>query len=505
MNKGTERAVGELAEFLDIEELKLSPSSDQSVIRTFMHRIVLPLSEILGDEYNLASAMMCTIPVKFVLHNVHFKGEAPPDIVKEIQQKMKENPLFIKSACAFIHPELNTYMIEIRLFKFPEEKANDFFNRVLIQEFACIAFLYMHECMHIFNRDLCYASSYRNTCHHMWKQYMGADAVLTTELAHMLCNMAEDYHINFTLGNSNRSMHKANASMGGLYNKDYNSSTMTQMHILDEMLKKKNISTRTHTIGDWVIDEVSLTKQGVNGESTEKHIIVRKMGDMQDLEDSQISKDIVNNIVVKMRGAGSSSVFEKLGIPMKIQMDWAKRLLTITEQYYYEKTDNYDMNWARPNKVVRSPFFKLPGIQYFNNKPHIILTYDSSSSMGEEEIRKINYVISHINNMGCPVSVLIHTDVLTEVKHFVPRDAINLVEFAKTRKWTGGTSHKEVFNWIETNTKKERNKYIVIIASDMWSDIEDIKNDYKWTRTIKTIGVSTSDQELGFGVTVHTN
>jgi len=177
--------------------------------------------------------------------------------------------------------------------------------------------------------------------------------------------------------------------------------------------------------------------------------------------------------------------------------------MAITETYCYEKTNNYDVSWARPNKVVRSPFYRLPGTQYFKDKPYVILTYDSSGSMGREELRKINYVLNTIHKKGFDIIVIVHTDRINDIQEYSAKDTVELDKFIQNRKWIGGTSHSKVFEWIEERTKVDRKKYMVLIASDMVSDIDTEYKKYRWPKEVKTIGISTTTLSLPFGVTVH--
>ena len=91
-------------------------------------------------------------------------------------------------------------------------------------------------------------------------------------------------------------------------------------------------------------------------------------------------------------------------------------------------------------------------------------------------------------------------------------DNYRLDKLISSRVMCGGTSHKGVFDLMEvyitdvTNTNKKYNIQYCLIASDLYSDIEEIYKNYKWINLINNnifAITPTMDASLPFGKVIH--
>jgi hypothetical protein len=223
---------------------------------------------------------------------------------------------------------------------------------------------------------------------------------------------------------------------------------------------------------------------------------------MDPVTSASIIEDIINETITKIRGIGSAETLAELGIPLEIKMDWAKKLRKKV-LYLYDEMNKQDRSWTKPNIFTRH-IATLPGYEKKGKYPMLYVMVDSSGSMSDFDLRKINYILKELNTRGFGITVLVHDYQLVKNEYFEPKSK-DINEFIKYRYSAGGTSHEEPFKYIEENVdKKDYKKAIVMILSDMYSDINKIYQNYNWPKYIHTIGLvfSNSEYELPFGETI---
>jgi hypothetical protein len=236
--------------------------------------------------------------------------------------------------------------------------------------------------------------------------------------------------------------------------------------------------------------------------STDEHAEEKSEQQMDPVTSASIISDIINETIAKIRGIGSAETLAELGIPLEIKMHWAKKLRKRV-LYLYDEINKQGRTWTKPNIFTRH-IATLPGYEKKGKYPILYVMVDSSGSMSDLDLRMINYILEELNIRGFGITVLIHDYELVKKVHFEPKSK-EIKEFVKYRYSAGGTSHEEVFKYIEENVdKKDYKKAIVMILSDMYSDINEIYQNYNWPKYIHTIGLvfSNTEYELPFGETI---
>lgn len=163
----------------------------------------------------------------------------------------------------------------------------------------------------------------------------------------------------------------------------------------------------------------------------------------------------------------------------KIKIDWEK-ILKSSLQTILSKSDYF--TWAKPRLSTWSTLdMYLPDICEDNESyGTLIVARDESGSMSDEEVAKCGAIIADAKEHYKEIIVLKHdTEIQYEGKfEELNKDVINML---CTRATCGGTSHKEVFEYINTYWKKHRNDdehsiSCVILMTDCCSDIQQYQN-----------------------------
>lgn len=191
---------------------------------------------------------------------------------------------------------------------------------------------------------------------------------------------------------------------------------------------------------------------------------------------SALNRSLMENGLAEM-AKGKGDISEECKKFLKklfhIKIDWEK-ILRNSLQTILEKTDYF--SWAS----VRTSTFLLPNTPYLpdiveDNEKYgtLIVARDESGSMGDEEIAKAAQIIIDAKAHYKKIVVLKHDTDITDVKAFEDIDD-DVVKYVKTRARCGGTSHKEVFEYLRDYKKNFPDEDIscFIGITDLDSDIE---------------------------------
>jgi len=211
------------------------------------------------------------------------------------------------------------------------------------------------------------------------------------------------------------------------------------------------------------------------------------------------ARDTANQVINKMRGSGSAEIASALGFPIEVTVDWLEILESDLFKEVRHKTNRVSISWRRLKNKYRH-IAHLPANVYYENVLNAIVVIDQSGSMGDIELRKINYIIKKLIKRVKTLRVIIHDDAVVynkEFKRVVERDLEK--ELFKKRVACGGTSHDEPFEIIEEiYTNRASEDFIVLIFSDMYSNIEDIWGKFNWTDVASTYLVCTEKNGAGY-------
>lgn len=182
-----------------------------------------------------------------------------------------------------------------------------------------------------------------------------------------------------------------------------------------------------------------------------------------------------NNFAEMAKGKGDFSedckkFLKKL---FHIKIDWEK-ILRNSLQTILEKTDYFSWSTVRTSTFLLHDMPYLPDIVEDNEKyGTLIVARDESGSMGDEEIAKAAQIIIDAKAHYKKIVVLKHDTDITDIKAFEDIDD-DVVKYVKTRARCGGTSHKEVFEYLRDYKKNfpEEDISCFIGITDLDSDIE---------------------------------
>ena len=387
--------------------------------------------------------------------------------------------------------------------------------------------VYMHEVMHIMHKHLLPVVNAKFDA--IIDQHWNNESKVPEHIKHKIKNFAEDFLINSLLlenAHSDSNLFKLGERVRNniskitfLYNPKLAASRgHTVESIIKELVKNmeaEEIRFSNNQDGQCQQGGGQDNQDGQNGKA--KGTIYRiKYGDfeyeIQDLHDegamsqsensgdeaqeaAEAARSISNQITNKLKGSGSAAIAASLGMPIEVTVDW----LDILESDLFKEVRKYthktSSTWRRLKNKYRN-IAPLPATVNYENVLNAIIVIDQSGSMGNLELRKINYIIKKLVKRVKQLQVIIHDYKIVYNKKFKYKIEQQLVkELFSKRHAAGGTSHRDVFSVIEEEYQKNKNEdFIVLIFSDMYSDIQDIWNQHKWTENVSTYLVATDKQ-----------
>lgn len=159
----------------------------------------------------------------------------------------------------------------------------------------------------------------------------------------------------------------------------------------------------------------------------------------------------------------------------KIKIDWEK-ILKSSLQTILTKSDYF--TWAKPRMSVYSSLdMYLPSVcEDSQEYGTLIVARDESGSMSDEEVAKCGAIIADAKEHYKKIIVLKHDTEIQYEGEFEELDD-DVIKMLCTRATCGGTSHKEVFEyinkyWKDTRLDDEKKISCVILMTDCCSDIQ---------------------------------
>ena len=210
---------------------------------------------------------------------------------------------------------------------------------------------------------------------------------------------------------------------------------------------------------------------------------------------SEAMGSAINGIVSKTRGLGSAEIMQKLGMPIKVTVDWLQLIKSnmskITKKYARRST----INWAKLKSKYRH-IAHLPSVVYIENTLEAVVSIDQSGSMSDVELLKINYILEKLASRCRRVHLIVHDSEIVLYKDIKRKVEDELTKIIGKRYSCGGTSHSEVFDKIDEIYQKTKD-IIYISFSDNYSDIESEICSRSWKNSIYLYWVCTNTEESG--------
>lgn len=375
-----------------------------------------------------------------------------------------------------------------------------------------LTFVYLHEVQHILRR---HTSSTFNEIMLKTARLVDSEKYTKYSQIHKFANFAQDYCINnalaelFDRAGGTFKKEIAIISRHGLFDEKYKNDN--EVIVLQKILKCQPEIT--------VVDEdeytITLDIQEKNEDGSNrgpvKRVVINKSGS-EDGDGSGIPIEAQNEIdraiggiadaiqnhmdkQSKTKGEGTFLLNEDLGPSIKTNVDWFDTLKTSLHTIVSSKTRNSMASWSKPNSKFRHSHMS-PTHKNIEDQLNIILSVDHSGSMSNESLKKLLYIIEQRRNKIGSITILKHTDGINGVLKN-ERDEKKILSFLSTRD-NGGTSHREIFEYLDNNVKKhEIDKSVYISFSDNYSDIELEYLNYKNIQKITKVWLNSDGKAVG--------
>jgi len=342
------------------------------------------------------------------------------------------------------------------------------------------AFVYMHELQHIIRKHI--TSGYNTMMLRI------ADGL---QDPHQVVNIAEDYAINYSIKDlfmaSQLKSHWSTIEPIGLYNAQYHKDQLSDIEILKllkEGAEQPKVTQVSNCMSKVEFDGKETTQPtnpgGNEGDATDedggksaKTKATDTSVDDLDTAMSDLSEAIQDVIQTNTKGTTAGKLMNSLFGSIKVETGWFKKIKASFKRQVYYMTHDYSTNWANLNNTYRR-IYKAPKKQFFDTKLELVLSVDHSGSVSTEALQRLLYLMEDVSKQITKLTVLIHDTRI--VKEFVLESDYDIAENKQfkealaTRFVVGGTSHSDVFDWIDNNVK-DLNKTIFLSYSDNYSDI----------------------------------
>lgn len=198
-----------------------------------------------------------------------------------------------------------------------------------------------------------------------------------------------------------------------------------------------------------------------------------------DMTNKSLLENTFNQILkdVKQKGDIEHACGKFIKKLFHIKVDWEK-ILRNSLQTMLDKSDYFAWN------KVRTSTFLLPGMPYLPDVVEdtekygtLVISRDESGSMTDDDIAKAVQIIVEAKAHYKKIVLLKHDTEISSEETFEELSADTLKQIS-VRASCGGTSHKDVFEYLKEYRKKNRDERIscYIGITDMESDIEQYQN-----------------------------
>lgn len=206
---------------------------------------------------------------------------------------------------------------------------------------------------------------------------------------------------------------------------------------------------------------------------------------------NKIKRTLNSNIITK--GNEKSNVFELIKNTIIINLPWDELLVNIIKKYTREITNN--RSWKNLNKRLRSYNLTLPGLKYEESLGDLFLVIDTSGSISNVDLDKFVSIIKSSLNYFNRIIKIDHDFNIQEITTIEINDDV-LIKF----KGRGGTSHTEVYDFIESIYNGSNLDYnppnLILFLTDFESNIDTIHNNYNWHKEIPYKFILTKNKKI---------
>ena len=468
------------------------------------------------DESNLISlGLFLQLPIQVSLTKITELPQLQGVEIHSSQNSLKEFLRYFSAYTVIQKENENIKFVVHFSFLYQNNEDLDRFldslNEQIIRKF--LSFAYLHELQHILRRHTTKAtiSIYEGIV----KNFLAKHKMEGVDI-NLIINSAFDYAINYPLFDLiwDKEFREI-LEFISLYDKSYHKAKMSELTILEDLLKKvanneiktdskksmgkdgrknEQIESSAITIKqkDGKEDKISshkLTKHQIFGETIEDTTKIER-------EAQNIANSIAKFIKEKQKGNLSNDTLSTLGAVIKVKADWVKELINSIYTITRDITHQYISTWGSLKNQYRK-IGLFPNKKFLRKTSFVYASIDQSGSMSNEELRKINYILTQIAKKVNYLHIIIHDFMIVQTFQFGTKSEeqgrkFDLSKFIKQRYSYGGTSHEDVFKYLDKNVKKsEIMQSIYISFSDNMSDIEEKYYNFKVIKKIKKFWVTT--------------
>ena len=440
---------------------------------------MIPIIQKTYQDIKLIDLLM-NLPVKFKLLEVDPKNL--PEKKNGTRVTLKEVALggYITRDTDAGNPD--RLVVFLTLTKSTEKTWDAFFQELVNDGYYhnTLAFVYLHEAMHILLRHYDY---YLNATYEKIIENIRKD--IDENMKHTIMNHGFDYYINGYLieqaqqGSNIHNFANVDSSFIGLYDINLSPSILQQSEIIRKLAKEAKIEVQDiNGVNDKRIGK--MTEITINGNTTTTITIDNCAGNIAqqphettaEQEISEVLDSARANLLEKTRGNGTKGTLSKLGVDYNVPTDWFKLLKNSLFTMVRHHTSSYDQTWGKIKNKMRHVAM-MPGKIYYEKELAVIVSIDQSGSMSDADLEKINYVVTELAKKAVFVEVMLHDTEIADQKKFVGKQFEGIREFVTNRVACGGTSHKRVFDMIDViRQENPKTKLIYLSFSDNWSDID---------------------------------
>jgi len=276
---------------------------------------------------------------------------------------------------------------------------------------------------------------------------------------------------------------------------------LTEEEIYELLAKNAKYQTHELQIGDLKI-KVADVEVEVSGKKLKwKQIVDAELPeDGETKEASEELKERLRNFLRSQRGNIPGNLEEIVNRFIEVRVPWEKLLeLAI----YRNMSDQTYRSWSKINYALRNVATKqgiagFPGYVKEPEPKRLLIVMDTSGSISDEDLKKFFFVIQKTKDLFKEVIVIQHDVEITDIQRFEPEDEISHIVV----KGRGGTSHEEVFKWIQENYEEE-DVGLVVFLTDFESDVESIYREFDWWTEVPSVWLIVGNKKAIFGETIN--
>lgn len=473
----------------------------------FYNQITPVLNKMAGlgvrDQFSVGMFLKLGVNFEWV-HNENAPEKMEIRTVSEkIHQVLSRMSAFVK----FSEQDFQKSTAVVIKLTVKDEEDLEFMSNLLRDKsvYPFLAFVYLHEVQHILRKHNTtpFSSLLKNVIlkakGQEWLDGLGRDGM------YKLFNFAEDYAINFALlemlsGGTPENVKVAqNIKESGslLYDEKY--AGMSEIDILKALLDEDEIFQYIGNSGNEGVGKNGRMGKSVEGdeyEKGEKHSDGGKKSAEMDKELDALGESLQKNID-KQAGKDGFLLDDVIKNSVKVDVRWFDKLQQGLYTFINKKTKHSVATWSNLDNKLRH-IYKSPRRANIERTVDLIVSIDQSGSVSYESLGKLLYLFEEKASSINSIDLLFHDREVVHVDSFSGIfESKKIVAAAQKRHCGGGTSHDDVFRWLDNNcSNREISRKIYISFSDNYSDIEEVYDGYRNIKRISKIWLNSEGREV---------